>query len=134
MPGSAPAQALQAVAALTALGLLGYAAFLGEQWVSQGADSVPGAIVVIATVVVWGVGVIAALAGLRAGARWASSLLMVTWLLLVPVGLGLAQGDESRPYGVAVLALSVTGLVLVGIARARDDGDGTAESGSEPVG
>jgi len=102
------------LAAITAVGLLGYAVFVLEQAATQSADSDAGAAVVIGSVIVWIVVVALAARGLQRRRRWARSPLVMTYLLLLAVGWDLVHGTVlSVIIGVGVFVVAVAGLCVM---------------------
>lgn len=105
---------------LVAVGLLvlqgacfaGYALVVLVQAVRGDRTTLLGAALLALLLVAWGAGLALAARGLWAGRRWARSPVVVTELLLLAVGIPLAQG-AGRPAGIVLVVVAVAVLAAV---------------------
>jgi hypothetical protein len=115
-PGPGPAaagrlpRAIQLAAGLAlaeAAGFVVYGVALVVQAARGDRSSVQNVALLVVLVVGWGAGLVFAARGLLGRRRWSRAPLVVSQLLLVAVGLPLAEGPVARWAGVALVAASV---------------------------
>jgi hypothetical protein len=111
------------VALCEALVLLGFAVAVVVEAVRGDRSTVTNVVLLVALLVLWATALAFAARGLRGGHRWARSPVLLSQILLLVVGIPLAQGGSAWWAGLVLIALSVVGLVAVlgpGVTAALD--------------
>jgi hypothetical protein len=110
-----PLTAVTVLVALQGLGLAAAAAFLLVEIVVANPASIARASLSAALALLAGLGLLGVARGLGAARRWSRSPALVTQLLVLPVGVGLVQGD--RWYVGVPLVVWALGVVVLLFSR-----------------